>query len=128
MNDGGSITIVLGLIIVVVVVAWLIRGRSRVVHPDILRRVLHANGAGRCVAALRLFQDLAARRDEASIAIAWEALELPLLQALPDCPPDAKAALVLALDACAMACGNRDLDKRIMTLRDGLYPSESRET
>jgi len=114
--------LIAGVVVTVLVVSWLIRGRSTPIHPDALRAVLDANGARRCLAALRLFQELARRADEASIAHAWEALELPLLQALPDCPPDAKAELVLALDACALACGNRELDKRIMTLRRGLYP------
>jgi len=106
--------LIAGVVVTVLVVSWLIRGRSTPIHPDALRAVLDANGARRCLAALRLFQELARRADEASIAQAWEALELPLLHA--------KAELVLALDACALACGNRELDKRIMTLRRGLYP------
>jgi hypothetical protein len=96
------------------------RGVAR--HRDAIREVLAHNGAGRCLAAIPLLRTLAAGGDQQAIAAAWEALELPLVQALPDCPPDAKPELVVVLDACAQACSNRELTKRIMTLRRSIYP------
>lgn len=82
--------------------------------------VLAAQGTARCIAASRLFRGLAARRDERAIARVWEAVELPVVQALPDCPPDYKIELINALDALANACATRELAKRIMAMRNSL--------
>jgi len=105
-----------------ILIAVLSRRRGIAVHGDAIRAVAAHNGAGRCLAAIPLFRTLAARHDQHAIAAAWEELELPLVQALPDCPPDAKPELVVVLDACAQACSNRELTKRIMTLRRSIYP------
>lgn len=82
--------------------------------------VLAAEGAARCLAAVACCQALARRGDPASIALAWSRLELPLLQALPDCPPDLKPALASALEALHGATGQRSVQKSIMDLRRGL--------
>jgi hypothetical protein len=109
-------------IAVAIAVAYRSLRRGPGVHRDAIREVLAHNGAGRCLAAIPLFRTLAAGGDQRAIATAWEALELPMVQALPDCPPDAKPELVVVLDACAQACSNRELTKRIMTLRRSIYP------
>lgn len=100
-------------------VLWL-RRRGPGGTSQSVEQVLQAQGAARCVAGARLFQDLARRGDQDAIERAWEAVELPLLQALPDCPPDYKLELVNALDACARACTRRDLAKRIMSMRNSM--------
>ena len=83
-------------------------------------RVLSANGAARCMEASRVLNGLTTRGDQRALAEVWEAIELPLLKALPDCPPDYKVQLINVLDAASKAVTNRELSKRIMTLRNSL--------
>lgn len=83
-------------------------------------RVLSANGAMRCMEACRVLQGLSQRGDQRALTEVWEAIELPLLKALPDCPPDYKVHLINVLDAASKAAANRELSKRIMTLRNSL--------
>lgn len=82
--------------------------------------LLAVQGAARCVAAVRVCQELSRSGDPEPIVTAWEEIEMPLLQALPDCPPEVKPDLISALDACAGACTRRDVAKRIMALRNSL--------
>lgn len=81
--------------------------------------VLTVHGAARCRAALELLHRLAGA-DQHEIAAAWEAIELPLLQALPDCPPAWKPALAEAIEGCAARVAKRELAKRLMTMRNAL--------
>jgi hypothetical protein len=119
----GGVIAAIGIIVVAAILIALRSSRRGIaIHRDAIREVTAHNGAGRCLAAIPLFRTLAANGDQGAIAAAWEALELPLVQALPDCPPDAKPELVVVLDACAQACSNRELTKRIMTLRRSIYP------
>jgi hypothetical protein len=90
------------------------RGRAAV------QQVLGAVGPARCLAAIRVLNDLKDEANQRATTAVWDAIELPLLQALPDCPPDAKPVLMNALDALAKATANRELAKRVMTLRNGL--------
>jgi hypothetical protein len=106
------------LVLAVMLIYWL--RRPRIDQRGAIERVLAANGAARCVEAARTLRALAAGSDQGAIAGIWEGIELPLLQALPDCPPDYKVELINALDACAKACTARDLAKRIMTMRNSL--------
>ena len=99
-------------------VLWL-RGRRRG-PPAAIEPVLQAQGAARCVAGARLLQELARAADQDALERAWEAVEMPLLAALPDCPPDYKIELINALDAAARACTRRDVAKRLMAMRNGL--------
>lgn len=100
---------------------WWLRQRLRPAPGGAaVAEVLAAQGTARCIAASRLFRRLAERRDERAIASAWDAVELPVVQALPDCPPDYKLELINTLDALANACATRDLAKRIMTMRNSL--------
>jgi hypothetical protein len=80
--------------------------------------VLTSHGAARCVIAARLLRDLTARSGR-ELADAWTRIEMPLLQALPDCPPDWKVELINALDAAAKAAP-RDTARAIMTMRNSL--------
>lgn len=101
-------------------VLWLRRRPHRGAGRGDLERLLATHGAGRCVEAARLLRRLAERDDSAAIAHAWEAIELPLLQAVPDCPPDYKVELINALDACARACRVVEVSRRLMTMRNSL--------
>jgi len=120
--SAGAIAAVAACLAAAIILAYRARRGGIAIHRDALREVLAHNGAGRCLAAIPLLRTLAADGDQRAIAAAWEELELPLVQALPDCPPDAKPELVVVLDACAQACSNRELTKRIMTLRRSIYP------
>lgn len=82
--------------------------------------MLAAHGPARCLAAITLLEGLASTGDQSAIAAAVDRIELPLLQALPDCPPPAKPALSDALDACAAVVAKRELAKRLTTLRNAL--------
>ncbi len=100
-------------------VIWLRQRRPGASRGD-LERLLAAHGSARCVEATRLLRRLAERGDSAAITLAWEAIELPLLQAVPDCPPDYKVELINALDACARSCRVVEVARRVMTMRNSL--------
>jgi hypothetical protein len=87
-------------------------------RSDPISRLLTATGPTRCLQAIEVLQTLAGKPER--IPAAWERIELPLLRDLPDCPPDAKPALMRALEDCGGACRNRDVARRIMVLRDSL--------
>jgi hypothetical protein len=84
-----------------------------------LRAVLIEVGPRRCLAAADLLERLSGE-DTARIAAAWGELEGPLLEALPDCPPDAKERLAVALANCASACRHRASAQGMMSLRNSL--------
>ena len=83
-------------------------------------RVLAVQGASRCVEALTLLRTLDQRGDADALAGVWQAIEIPLLQALPDCPPPLKTALRRTLEDCAAHCPRRDAARAMMTMRDAL--------
>lgn len=91
-------------------------GNSR----NAVQKVLGAVGPARCLAAVPVVTALAKDANQRATLAVWDAIELPLVQALPDCPPNAKPVLMNALDALANATTNRELAKRVMTLRNGL--------
>jgi hypothetical protein len=79
-----------------------------------------AHGAGRCVMAREAFEQLSDSGNSTVISAFWNAVEMPLLQALPDCPPQIKEPLASAITECAKRVTNRDVAKRMMTLRNSL--------
>ena len=83
-----------------------------------LSSLTQAHGAARCLLAIDVVRRLAG--DPAGIPAAWDRIELPLVQDLPDCPPDAKAPLLRALEDCSAACRHRETARRIMVVRDSL--------
>ena len=87
-------------------------------RSDPIDRLLSANGSARCLLAIEALRKLVASPER--IPAAWERIELPLMRDLPDCPPDAKAALLRVLEDCGGACRKRDVARRIMLLRDSL--------
>jgi hypothetical protein len=109
------------IVVVLGILVWLIvRGRSSKAEIDAVRRVLAAHGPARCSAATSLLADLARRGAQEPIAAAWEQIELPLLKAVPDCPPDLKGPLIEALEGCARCCPRRELARRLIDLRNSL--------
>lgn len=103
--------------------AWLLwRWQRRGAGPARagIAEVLAAQGPVRCACAVGLLRRLAARGDPRAIANALDAIELPLLQAIPDCPPPLKPDLVDALDACAARSPNRAVARRLSDLRNAL--------
>ncbi len=85
---------------------------------QLLTRVLDRQGPARCVAAVAALNTL--REDPEALPRAWERIELPLVQALPDCPPATKVLLQRALEDCAGSCRHRETAQRIMVVRDSL--------
>ncbi len=100
-------------------IAWTRRRRGLVGGVG-AAQVLASQGPLRCRAAALLLVRLAANGDQAAIRTVFDVIELPLLQALPDCPPVDKVRLCAALEGCAARVANRDLAKRLMTMRNAL--------
>jgi flagellar biosynthesis component FlhA len=93
--------------------------RSQRIH-DTINEFTAARGAVRCMMAREAFEQLSDSGNNATIIPLWNALEMPLLQALPDCPPQIKEPLANALSECAKRVTNRDVAKRMMTMRNSL--------
>ncbi len=113
------------LLVVACVIAALIAMAARQRRADaavkgLMRRALEANGAGRCIASLAVLRQLRDLSAPETVAGAWDVLELPLLDALPDCPPDYKTPLREALEDVAKRCAKRDIARRVMVMRDAL--------
>jgi hypothetical protein len=113
-----KVLIIAGVIVAVFLVMRVLRKQD--VSRGAVQKVLGAVGPARCLAAVRVINELKDEANQRATTAVWDAIELPLLQALPDCPPDAKPMLLNALDALAKATANRELAKRVMTLRNGL--------
>jgi hypothetical protein len=116
-----ALLILLGGSLAVLAIIWL-RGllRRAGASDDRIARVLSANGAARCIEAVRLLDELVQRGAGAGLVTAWERIEMPLLQALPDCPPDYKVELINALDAAARLCPRRETSASMLTMRNSL--------
>ncbi len=107
---------------VAILVYWLRRraGAAQAAARTGVAEVLATHGAGRCLAGARLLRRLAALGDSAAIVSAWQTVEMPLVEAAPDCPPDQKVELIDACTACANACTNRETARGIMAVRNSL--------
>jgi hypothetical protein len=103
----------------VIVLAVLLRAR-RPTAAQLANLVLMTQGPARCLQAIRVLRHLAYRGSTVELEMAWERIELALVQAIPDCPPDQKAALRDALEACSQACRRRDISRRMMDVRNSL--------
>ncbi len=116
-----SLLILVAAVIAVIVLLAVARGARA---PRAARvqtvAVLRARGATRIQAALALFRLLALAGDERRIERAWEEVEIPLIEVLPDCPPQLKQPLALTLDDLHGCCRKRELQHRIMDVRNSL--------
>lgn len=97
-------------------VLWWRAGRRR----REIDRVLRSIGSRRCAEALAMMRRLADRGSTAEIVAIWDRVELPLIEAVPDCPPLIKGELIAALDACALACRHVETARRINTVRNSM--------
>lgn len=113
-----KVLLIAGVIVALFLVMRVMRKQD--ISRGAVQKVLDAVGPARCLAAIRVINGLKDEANQRATAAVWDAIEMPLLQALPDCPPDAKPLLMNALDALAKATANRELAKRVMTLRNGL--------
>lgn len=111
------------LVVIALLSWWLLRRMARP-SEGILRQQLAAClggvGPGRCEAAIELLDGLARRGDADLIESTWQELEIPLLEAVPDCPPHRKSELMRALERCHAAVSRRDLQRRLIDLRNSL--------
>ena len=87
-----------------------------------LRAVLAVAGPARCERAVELFRRIVERRSARQLHRAFEALELPLVEVLPDCPRELQEELRRTLEACWDVTRHRGYQKRIMDLRRSLIP------
>jgi hypothetical protein len=99
---------------------WRERQKPGFTDEQAVRRVRQLIGPARCVQAARLLQDVGVSASSRRIAMVFDALEGPLLEALPDCPPDYKAEIISALDLCAKSCRDNATSRRIVALRNSL--------
>jgi hypothetical protein len=122
MSVGATVWIVVGAVALGAAVWFAIEPFRRASAPRRVRasaeRVVAAHGPRRCQHALDLLRELAHAPQE--LPEAWNRIELPLVEALPDCPPDTKPELIRALDAAARGCAHRDTAKRLTTVRNSL--------
>ena len=81
---------------------------------------LTATGPKRCELSIGLLRHLQRVKPEQEIHRIWDEIELPLVEAIPDCPPELKPVLIKRLDALYKICRNRSYQQRIMTLRNSL--------
>ena len=107
-------------VIIIAILATLRLVRKHESSKDAVQKLLGSVGPARCLAAIKVVTALKQEANQRATVAVWDAIELPLVQALPDCPPNAKPLLMNALDALAKATANRELAKRVMTLRNGL--------
>jgi hypothetical protein len=98
--------------------------RAGVDGGHLARSVCAAHGATRCVRAMELLEELARTGDAQAVAAAWTVLELPLVEALPDCPPQAKLRLITACEAAAGIATHRETAKGLMAVRNSLLGGE----
>lgn len=107
-------------VMVAVIAGLLLRRRRSSDAAPLVDRMLRAYGAARCIEAVPALEYLAAQAVTPEIVMYWQRIELPLLQALPDCPPSHKIALREALEKCSRNCAHRDTARGIMNMRDAL--------
>jgi len=112
--------VLLAAVVIIAILAVLRFVRKHENTKDAVAKVLGTVGPARCLAAIKVVTALKQEANLRATVAVWDAIELPLVQALPDCPPSAKPILMNALDALAKATANRELAKRVMTLRNGL--------
>jgi hypothetical protein len=112
------LALVVALVIAIMLVMRLAK-RSTMIDSTV-QRIVSAQGAMRCLLATQLFEQLAKRGNNSNIVELWEKVEMPLLQAIPDCPPDQKTPLANAITDAAKQVTNREIAKRMMTLRNGI--------
>ncbi|MFW5752976.1 MAG: hypothetical protein ACOCYV_02875 [Planctomycetota bacterium] len=115
-----ELIIVASVVAALVLLAIVLRMRAPRVARVQTVAVLRVRGAARVQAALALFRLLALGGDERRIERAWEEVEMPLIEALPDCPPSLKQPLALTLDDLHGCCRKRELQRRIMDVRNSL--------
>ncbi|MDA3960358.1 MAG: hypothetical protein PF961_06185 [Planctomycetota bacterium] len=117
-----AVAVVVSLVLVVAMVVVLRRrsGPSSAHLERQLAACLAAVGPARCSAATELLEGMARRGDKALIAAMWDRLELPLLEAAPDCPPQHKSRLIAALEDCHACIEQRVLQRRLIDMRNGL--------
>ncbi len=78
-------------------------------------------GSAAIVAMLQSLQQLLRRPPSTqSLHAYWDRLEMPLVQAIPDCPPALKAALREALEGLHGLLRHRQYMQRVMTVRNSL--------
>ena len=106
-------------VIAVAMLVMRVAKRSSMIDATV-DRLKNAQGAMRCVIATQLFEQLAKRGNSQNIIDLWERVEMPILQAIPDCPPDQKTPLANAITDTAKQVANREIAKRMMTMRNGI--------
>lgn len=111
---------VLGLLLFA---GWWLRQRARPSAEALEQQLalcLKGLGPGRCEGAIELLDGLARRGDPELVIAMWQQLEIPLLEALPDCPPHRKSELMRALERCHTLVRRRDLQRRLIDMRNAL--------
>jgi hypothetical protein len=116
---GLIVAIIVVLLVVVCAIAFLARSAGRLAMDAELANTLESTGAQRCHHAVALLR-LAGRLDRERLHSLWEQIELPLLEAMPDCPPDLKPLLIGRFDMLHGRTKHREYQRRIMAVRNAL--------
>lgn len=112
------LVLAIGAMVISMLVMRVLKGNDLMSRT--VKTVLGAKGAVRCLIATEVFQQFAERGNNATISTLWLAVEMPLIQAIPDCPPDQKLPLANALTDAAKKVTNRAVAKRMMDVRNSL--------
>ncbi|TVR09784.1 MAG: hypothetical protein EA401_12645 [Planctomycetota bacterium] len=117
-----AVVVLVGSMIALAVLA---RRASTQAFVDGLDDFAQAPGPRRCELAAGVLRHLKRvdppqRRQEI-----WDHIEMPLLEALPDCPPELKPILINRLDELYRSLKHRDYQRRIMTMRNSLVPPDT---
>ncbi|TVR43757.1 MAG: hypothetical protein EA402_08785 [Planctomycetota bacterium] len=117
-----TILLIAGAVVIIALLALarLARSASTAAFASECEDFLVAVGARRCELAVGLLRHLQRVQPESELHAIWERIELPLVEALPDCPPELKNILMKRLDLLHNRCRNREYQRRIMTLRNSL--------
>lgn len=115
--------VLLAVVLVVVMAVLLIKHAPSRIAAGWGRRIddaIEAVGPKRCEIAIEIITGMARSAPKGAIPELWRRLELPLLQALPDCPPPIREQLGEALEALHAATAVRDIQRSVMELRSSL--------
>ena len=81
-----------------------------------VEKIQASNGTARCFVAIEFFDALRPKDGDAFVA-AWPTLELLLLEAEPDCPPDRKGAWAESIRIWHGHITHRQTQRGLMALR-----------
>jgi len=110
----------IAIVVALLGLARLAKSASTAAFGSEFEEFLRASGPRRCELSVGFLRHLQRVSPEMEIHRIWEQVELPLVEALPDCPPELKPLIIKRLDTLHKQCRHREYQRRIMTVRNSL--------